>query len=95
MCNQELILNRSGSLPSSVKKDGAGHLGRLVPSGRTDIPACCGLGGSGGSGGGGGTRSGLGFLEGGGLGDAGGAGPGLSGLSESESWSGSGLGAPS
>jgi len=47
-----------------------------VPSGVTDIRACCGLGRGEGSGGGRGTMSQLEFLEGGGLGDAGGAGPG-------------------
>jgi len=73
--NHELILNRSRSFPSPVYKNGAGLLGRLVPSGGTDIAACCGLGGGEGSGGSGGAGSGLGFPEGGGFGDAGGAGP--------------------
>jgi len=36
----------------------------------------------------------LGFLKMGGLGDAAGASPGLSGMSEAETWSRSGLGAP-
>jgi len=74
--NHELILNGSWSFPSPEWKNGAGHLGRLVPSGGTDIAACCELGGGDGSGGGGGAGSGLGFLEGGGFEDAGGAGPG-------------------
>ena len=47
-----------------------------MPSGGTDIAACCGLGGGAGSGGGGGSVSELGFLERSGLRDAGGAGPG-------------------
>jgi len=51
-------------------------MGRLVPSGGTEIAACCGLGGGEESGGGGGAGSGLVFLEDCGLGNAGGAGPG-------------------
>ena len=39
-----------------------------MPSGGTDIAACCGLGSGEGSGDGGGAECGLGFLEGGGFG---------------------------
>ena len=68
-------------------------MGRLLPSGGTDIAASLGLPGGGGSGGAGGGRLGLGFLVDGGLGDAGGAGP--AGVGFSLGCSGSGLGAPS
>lgn len=75
MLNHELILNGSRSFPSPVKVNGAGHLGRLLPSGGTDISAGGGLGlGGGGLGGLGGE--GLGALECAGLGVLGGAGGG-------------------
>ena len=76
MLNHEFILNGSRSFPAPVLKNRAGHLGRLLPSGRTDIAACCGHGGGEGSGAGGGAESGLGFVEDGGLEDASSAGPG-------------------
>ena len=73
MLNHELIFNGSLSFHSPVEKNSSGHLGRLVPSGGTDIASCCGLGGAERSRGGGSAGSRLGFLEGGGLGNAGGA----------------------
>ena len=64
MLNHELILNGSRSFPSPVQKNGAGHLGRLLPSGWRDITAGLGLGGGDGSGqDGGGSWLGLGCLE--------------------------------
>ena len=95
MLNHELIFNGSGFFPCPVWNNGAGQLGRRGPSGVTDIVSGCGLGDGRGSGGGGGAASGFGFLEGAVLGGAGGARSGSSGLSESGSCSGSGLGAPS
>ena len=57
--NQELILRGSRSLADPVKVNGAGHLGRLFPSGGTDMVS--GLGG--GLGGGEGQGSLLGCLD--------------------------------
>ena len=45
--NHELILNWSLSFPSPVLKNGAGHLGWLLPSGGIDIVPGLGLGGGG------------------------------------------------
>ena len=91
--NHELILNGSQSFSSSVYKNGAGHLGWLLPSGGIDIAVGLGLPVGGGGGGTGGGRLGLGFLVDRGLRDAGGAGP--AGAGSCVGCSGSGLGAPS
>ena len=57
--NQELILRGSRSLADPVKVNGAGHLGRLFPSGGTDMVS----GSGGGLGGGEGEGSLLGCLD--------------------------------
>ena len=68
-------------------------MGRLLPSGGTDIAAGRGLPGGGGGGRASGGQLGLGVLVDGGLGDAGGADPAGAGFCLG--CSGSGLGAPS